>query len=537
MAGKTRILFEFMRTKGIDFVLRPYVSISILVLMTFFFHTVDIFSHALYMQPDSESYLMGAESLIKEFSLKEVSPCRGPGLAIMIAPFMKIFGQNSAWPVKIFLHLMGAGCVIMGYMSAFQIIRNRVFALLCGGVLVFSKTLVCYSNQLLSEIPSAFLIMLSTYFALKYLREFRFSFLYLAAAVLSFSVLLRPENLLVYLLFFIIAAGSVLYLFGRIHYRRRILRSQFYNLIFAAVLSSVPILGWCTFNYVYRNFWGLTDYSAMAIYDGWLDFARANKFYIPVKECKSLSIIDEAIRKHRQISLDRKEEWDEGRCVGYNAGYDEASLLATDYDIKTANSIFIEGTKEFIVYYIRNKPMEFADIIRLKLINAVTTYYAIPTCPDIGEEGYGQEFSFPGPNHPTRLKNYFYFWNLENPEMIKLQRAINKVLFGFYYGRYGVLLYCLNFFALFGIVFLLFMKPHRIWFLLASFTAAKVLFPAIISWSQLRLTIPGIPLYLILTVAFYWLLSNRIYILCLYLKTRIFKYWNISHENSVDSTT
>ena len=85
---------------------------------------------------------------------------------------------------------------------------------------------------------------------------------------------------------------------------------------------------------------------------------------------------------------------------------------------------------------------------------------------------------------------------------ILLQRAINNVYASVYANGFSYSLYGWQAISLLGFITCLFMKPFRMWILFSLFTFSKIMVPAMVSWSQLRLALPGLFLFYVLAMVF-----------------------------------
>ena len=145
-------------------------------------------------------------------------------------------------------------------------------------------------------------------------------------------------------------------------------------------------------------------------------------------------------------------------------------------------------------------------MLKQKLENGVPKslppYWRDSTNPLPGEKNHLGRLEYPG-TYVSKIEKYFSFNYLGCESFVKVQRHIDKIYHWMFYQRFNGLMYYWNMIGYTCIFLCCFLRPYRIWILVSGFVFMKIIFPSLISWAQLRLTLPGLPLFAALTFSFY----------------------------------
>ncbi len=430
-------------------------------------------------------------------------------MAILFAPFFALFtGQAATWPIKATMHLLAIGQVGLVYGIMRVLMKNGGLAFACGVIAALSPSLINYSNRLLSEIPSGFFILLATYASIRFLQDKKPLHLFIAMFSLSFSTLLRPENLLLFLIFAVAGYGAIST--GRkegMNSGRLLPIGSKYYLI-GLVLAAIPLFMWSMRNYNQTGSFALTSYTDVALYDGWIDFARNYKIRIPVETSESMKEIERAWAAAKQAALEKESPWDERKVIGWNAYYDHEALRSMGLTKKEADRVMLTATLDFLRYYATAEPKVGLSLIRQKIENGIIQtlpiFWVDDTSPLPGEKGYLQRPAYPG-NEISPIEKYISLDHSLAQPAILLQRWINRTYRDIFYNpSVSLILYYGGALGLLGLVTCLLLKPFPVGLLFSLFTFSKIVVPALISWAQLRLSLPGLFLYYMLCMIFFW---------------------------------
>ncbi len=359
-----------------------------------------------------------------------------PGLAIIYGLFFKVFGYESAWPLKIFLHVLGWGAALLAYGISWELSRKRWFALVCGLLAAVSPEFIYFTNILLTEAPAGFFCMLAIYLMLRFLRRGQVVLIYAAIAAATAAVLIRAEYLLLlFLVLFILAVSLWLNPETIDSTRKAGSRSRLLiHLCIAGMLAFTPILAWSYRNYVNYNFFGLSSYTGDVIYDG-IVVAGTNMGYPIVDEdSEAIQLIRAARMNEKQKTLERGEVWPDEWEESHRNTYLDGVMLqrSFDYDwMKQVSPVF----KQAAVDSIKKHPAQTIRLIIYKIKKAFSTAdltygWFVHTGPLPGElsnystwhEMYAKIY-----NAKPGLGNYLDLSYAPAIMSIKIQRIINEL--------------------------------------------------------------------------------------------------------------
>ena len=181
---------------------KQVITILILLMVSIGLHLI-IYPSIIHQQNDTNGYLSGAVSLAVDGNLNAVPAKRGPGMALLVAPIFKMYGPDSAIPIKKLFHILAIGTVMLTYGIVWELLKNYWAAFLAGFLVAIRPDLLAYSDELLSEVPTAFFTALFAFFAVRFFSRGQVKWLYLASLSGSFLTLIRTENRLQILLLFL----------------------------------------------------------------------------------------------------------------------------------------------------------------------------------------------------------------------------------------------------------------------------------------------------------------------------------------------
>lgn len=454
--------------------------VLILVSVAVILHLLNALAVPLIVDSDSPAYLQGAVHLLQYGNLKGVSVFCGPGTTFLFAPVLYVFGRNP-WGMKILLHLIAIASVLVSYRIGWQLSHKRWVAFCIGFLTILIPEFYYYSNFVMSEIPTIFLILLSSSLLLDALADFSFQRILLAFGAISLATLLREENILVFI-FGIVCLGSKPawewfngFFDKTKKQQKHSSRSPLAMLFWAALIALIPVLWLSFFNYQVHEFLGLNASSGVVLYGGWVYYPEASGFDFRDESSLAVQEIDRWIEKYPIDITD-------GSGVA-TPGEIYPSLIKAGFSSQQAFDLFEQAAQDSIVSHKNLVPA----VLKLKLRDAFRPEILHTT-------------TFPLPAETAQVgklyTDYFDPSNLSIPNLINLQRAF----YDWFNGPAAAFYRSFILVALFTMFLSLYRTPFRQWVLLALITATRIFIPNLMSVANWRYTVTGIPLLLIFAV-------------------------------------
>ncbi|NMB61970.1 MAG: hypothetical protein GYA18_06480 [Chloroflexi bacterium] len=447
-------------------------SIIILVILSTIFNLINALTIPLIVDSDTPAYLQGAVHLLKYGNLNGVSMFCGPGTTFLFAPILLIFGRNP-WGMKILLHLLALGCVLVNYRLGWQLSKKRWIAFIIGLVTILIPDIYYYSNFVMSDLPNIFLILLFSSLLLDALEDSRFQKILSALLVGSFATLLRTENILI-LLFgaFCLGINPGLDLIrGVLH--KKTFRTKHTNisslgiLLLTLIIALMPILLWSAHNYKLHGFFGLNDSSSVVLYGGWIYYPEASGLKIQDKSSSAIREINQCIDRYPIEITDSSGVATPGEIY--------PSMIKCGYSTEEIFDIFEQAALDSIFSHKELIP----TILKIKLRDAFKPEIIHTATFPLNDEIF----------QPNRLyADYFDVVTLSFPKLISAQRALYDLFNDTLSKIYRVLIMV----ALFTMLLSLYRKSFLNWAMLAFFASTRIFIPNLISVSNWRYTVSGI---------------------------------------------
>ena len=448
--------------QGAERFLSHVQAIGIVCAVAIAFHVVNFLSVPLAVLKDSPSYLQGAAFWIRYHSLDGVSSYRGPGMSLLFAPAMALFGRNPLG-VKLALHLLAIGCVPLSYRLGWQLGRRRWFAFAAGLLTTLIPDLYAYSSYVLSEAPHVFVMLLFCTLLLSALKHPSLRWTFAALLAGSFAALVRPENLAALLL-------GILFILAKLVWARwagedgnRLPWWQFGLALLAAVL---PLLAWSAHNQRVYGFFGVSDYGGEILYDGWIYYGENAPISITDRSSPAVGRI-EAVH-----SIAKPAQGD--APTGWTLYY---ALLQQGYTSEQAFSLLQRAALDSI----RARPADSLKLLVFKLRQGFEPQPFLPAT-----------FTLPGEQSAIDTLNSEYFdaEQVSLPPLIHLQRRLNDWTADLYGPVFTVWFWL-------GVVMLficIYRHPFWSWFPLAVLAANAILLPSSIGMAMWRYVLFGVVL-------------------------------------------
>jgi len=515
------------------------IAIITIFVISFILHCVYLMSTSFYMTADTRSFV--GLYLVKDHSFRNVLSIRGPGMALLIEPIMMLFGSLSTLPVKLFMHILGMGCVLLTYCLAWQLTKKTWFAFLCGLFAAVWREGYYFSNSLLSEIPSAFFILLSMNCMFEYYYSRRKRYLFAGLLSTSFAALIRTENTAL-LVVYIFLLGGIFLQDRKYPISSRV---ELYHILIALVLAVLPLIAWSAYNQQRLGSWSLSTYPYRVFYQGVINSGYEQNIPIADESSESVRLIQNGqkwycawrltngvkIENNDNCIFGRDSNWDNGALLFWLSVKDRYVWNA-DLDLKKvefkptfalmekANKVMINATLDSI----RDKPLTYIYLQIEKLKDSLPfSDEDLRTSPLPGEDAklimekdrlvyYKDFYSQYLPDFDQESNNLF---------VIRLQRVINgwyngilltkivdvRPITNWLGGRPLGIYSSLRWLALLGFIICLFRRPFILWFTFLAITFGKVIFPVILNGGAMGRHMSEVGfLYLVLMVAVPWIL-------------------------------
>ncbi|OGO25065.1 MAG: hypothetical protein A2Y54_07190 [Chloroflexi bacterium RBG_16_51_16] len=439
-------------------------SLFILMGIGFILHSLNLLAVPLVVVGDSTSFLDGALYWLKNFNLDGVSSSRGPGVSMLIIPAMAIFGRDP-WGLKIYMHLLAIGCIPLCYLLGWQLSGKRWFAFLSGLVAVLTPDLYLYSNLVMSEIPNIFFGLTYAVLLVLALEKFQWGWLLGPMVIGAFSVLVRPENIVMFVVGILFLTVKGFLVFRNQQYKSKPI-NPLLSLGLSVFIGILPLLWWSAHNYRVHGFFGLSDYAGEVLYDGWIYFGESSHIPITDPGSRAARIISSTYVHHPRSAddTDAPTGWDVFPAL-VNAGYSQQQAFAILRQT-AIDSIVTNPTLALELLFIK---------IREGFVPETTATFTI---------------NLPGEYHPQDpLKSaYFDEESAVIPTLITFQQAVYLLMdYWYIYGYQPWIWICLTALGL-----CLYRQPFFLWAPLVVLTGIRILFPTIMGLSHWRYALSGI---------------------------------------------
>ncbi len=455
-------------------------NVLILVSVAVILHLLNALAVPLIVDSDSPAYLQGAVHLLQYGNLKGISVFYGPGTTFLFAPVLYVFGRNP-WGMKILLHLIAIASVLVSYRIGWQLSHKRWMAFCIGFLIILIPEFYYYSNFIMSEIPTIFLVLLSSSLLLDALADFSFQRILLAFGVISLATLLRAENILVFIIGIVCLGSKPAWdwlndIFNKAKKQQKHnSHSPLVMLVCAALIALIPVIWLSLFNYQVHGFFGLNVSSGVVLYSGWVYYPEASGFDFRDESSPAVQEIDRWIEEYPIDITD-------GSGIA-TPGEIYPSLIKAGFSSQQAFDLFEQAAQDSIISHKSLVPA----VLKLKLRDAFrpeiphTTTFPLPT--ETAQTG-------------RLYADYFDPSSLSIPNLINLQRAF----YNWFNGPAAALYRSFILIALFTMFLSLYRTSFRQWALLALITATRIFIPNLMSVANWRYTVTGIPLLLIFAV-------------------------------------
>jgi hypothetical protein len=466
---------------------RPIWLLGILLTLSLTLHTISILSTPLKVYPDSGGYINAAISITKYRDWGSIlAAFRGPGWALMFSPILAVFGENP-WPIKIFLHLLGIGQVLLAFGVGKIITQKNWVAFICGLLVLLSPDITASSNIILSESVVPFFVFLFVFTALKYLQTGRIYMIYFCFLVVLATWSLRTENLVLGFVF-LTATGIQLGL-KKLSNREIEIKRTALHLIIALSMVILPMVYW--YSFLEKPMSKLVStFRAAVVYSGWVQFG----------ERTGMSFLDHS-SPAVQVIKDAHEQ-----SIGFYLGKPQPNIGETWNDYRNMISIGMTDDEVADIFYqatidsIRADPGKALELIFVKF-----KY----TFRFTSQAGYWDTDSLPGEDPPPdlhRFRRYFSVELVHFPKIIKLQRSLND----FFNDKLRIYTYW-YWFCLIGTVIFLFRKPYYQGVLLGGVIFLQIVWPPIIGFGEPRFLLRGLGVFMITGAMALYFIATSLY--------------------------
>ena len=212
------------------------------------------------LNPDSETYIVPANSLLSDFKFlnsdKTYETNRTPGYPFVIAGAKLIASDQWKWIVIFFQYGMNILAVMVFYDLLSLLIHNQKAVNLATFLAVINLHDIYFANLILTDSLFQSIILIGIYFFVRFLLRFKTSFLVMAMACMSIAAFIRPSG---YYLPFAVLIGVAV-----ITFRNFKQLCKFSIIIF--LIGIVPLLCWQHRNYRVADFNGFSSITTINLY-------------------------------------------------------------------------------------------------------------------------------------------------------------------------------------------------------------------------------------------------------------------------------
>ena len=431
------------------------------------FHAVSFVSVPLRVSKDGPSYLQGAVSFAEHGNFDGASSYRGPGTTFIFAPSLMAFGRNPIG-VKLTLHLLAIGCGPLAYAIGWSLAGRRWVALASGLLTAGSPDLLGYANEVLSEVPDMFFLLLLAATLLYAMRRFSLQSSLACLLAGSLAVLVRPDNSAAFGIGIAFLGLTVLFnqtapekTYGRYGGGRL----DFRSLLISGVVATLPLIAWSAHNLRIHRFFGISEYVGGVVYDGWIYYGENSGIRLLDRDSSAVREIDATI----PILVGAGEQ-----PTSWTVYY---ALLAAGRSSGEAFSLLGRASTDSI----RRHPDRAWQVLMLKLQDAPIPAATLPG------PWYGHAGSYP---YADLTSQYFDDepWLLKTPVDFELwSRDIVQRTYGPFYSlwlAFGILALWLSTYR----------GPALIWLGYVTLAANALLLPVVVGVASWRYLLPGIML-------------------------------------------
>ncbi|MDD5679970.1 MAG: glycosyltransferase family 39 protein [Candidatus Omnitrophica bacterium] len=245
-------------------------------------HAVTLFGTSLMIFPDSGGYVVGGFNIKDSFNFSTLPTMRTPGYPLLLAAIFKIFGSNSAFPLRIIQHGMGVIITVMVYYTALELLRKKWKAFLCAVLSCFSLQLISYANYVMTEVLYAFLLAFTFYFYVRYAVTGRDGYLVLSLFVTGLATNVRPVAQ------YMIIFPCVSYLIFLFTSQKSNKIRSFFALIAGLALYLACVIPWMAYNHAHNGFFGMTKCVGINLYSRVVEYEKTIDYDSPyIQDIKS----------------------------------------------------------------------------------------------------------------------------------------------------------------------------------------------------------------------------------------------------------
>jgi len=456
------------------------VCILSLVVLASVLHLLNALAVPLIVSSDSPSYLRGAVHLLKYGNFNGVSLTCGPGTTFLFAPVLFLFGRNP-WGMKIFLHLIAIGCVLLNFRLGWQLSKKRWIAFSVAFITMLLPDLYYYANFIMSDLINIFLILLFSTLLIDALEKNDFKHLLLLMLVGSFATLLRAENLLLLPIGIFCLGFPPAWDWLKGMCKKKNKQPQQSNLhslkilFLALLIALLPLLWWSNKNYQLTGDIILDNSSGMVLYDGWVYYTEASGLDFQDDNSPAVQEIRHWINVYPIEATDRE--------IVATSVETYSSLIKAGYSSQEA----IDLLEKAAVDSIKANRALIPKILTLKFKDAFKPrIYHTLTYPLEGETAQFSE---------TYL-TYFDPSIVSIPFLINAQRSFYE----FFYTHLASIYRTFTLFSLAAAFFSLYRRPFLQWFTLVILVLTRIFISNLISIAMWRYTIAGIGLLVVFSV-------------------------------------
>lgn len=252
-------LKHFYQRSPKTFFLILAISIRIFFLL-FLFTSGFSLEKAENLNPDSETYIVPADSLLTDFKFlnsdKAYETNRTPGYPFVIAGAKLIARDQWKWLVILLQYGMNILAVMVFYDLMSLLIRNQKAVNLATFLAVINLHDIYFANLILTDSLFQSIMLIGIYFFVRFLLRFKASFLVVAMACMSIAAFIRPSG---FYLHFAILIGVAI-----ITFRNFKQLCKFSLVIF--LIGILPLLCWQHRNYRVAGFNGFSSITTINLY-------------------------------------------------------------------------------------------------------------------------------------------------------------------------------------------------------------------------------------------------------------------------------
>lgn len=377
--------------------------------------------------------------------------------------------------------MIALGCIPICYRLGWQISHNRWVALLSGLALALNPDIYFYSNYVMSDVANIFFVLLFSTLLLSALETLKPGWVFASLLTSSFAALLRSENILLLVIGSLALAAAGFEHWFRDHSPGT--KKTFVHIGLAILTASLSVLWWSGHNLRVHNFFGLSNYMGVVLYDGWVYFGDASKLDFSDPSSSAVQEL-EAIAQRYPIAITDKS----GVATGWET---YPALIQSGYTDGQAIGLLRDAALDSI----KKNPGLTLQLLFLKFRTGLR--------PEITHQ-----ITYPLPGEPAWTNaiklQFFDAENLSITPLIRLQQKVNELVALWYPHLYPTwVLFCILVLTLSVL-----RRPTIHWMVLVAIVATRIFIPLTMSVPFWRYTVSGWMLLQIITIAWVWLFLN-----------------------------